>query len=103
MDNQALYVSNVSEEREDLEAVDELERFFLAALDIEGEDGTCSVREESVINFMVRVISKCRVIYLSYLGVIYEEIDNLLCILHMAVKSQGECLDALQEQERIER
>ena len=45
VDDQALYVCNVCQQGEDLQVVNELEGFFAAALDVEGEDGCAAVGE----------------------------------------------------------
>ena len=45
VDDQALHVSDVGQQREDLQVVDELKGFLLAALDVEGKDGSTAVGE----------------------------------------------------------
>ena len=87
MDNKALYVCNVSKEREDRKTVDELICFFLAALDIECEDRAAAVREILLVKIMLGVIRERRMVELSNLRVIREELYYLLGILNMTLKS----------------
>ena len=46
MDDQALNVSNICQQRKDLQLVNELKCCFLSALDIEGEDGRLQDEEK---------------------------------------------------------
>ena len=56
MNREALYVSHIGEDGEELEIVDELPGLFLPALDLEGEDRTAPVREVFLIERMVRML-----------------------------------------------
>ena len=58
MNRERFYVGNVSEKREDLQIVDKLLGFFLAALDLEGKNRTAAVREILVVQLLVRRIGK---------------------------------------------
>ena len=49
MDDQALDIGHVGQEGENLQFVDELPRLGLSALDLEGEDGTATLREVLII------------------------------------------------------
>ena len=49
MDDEALDVGHVGQEGEDLQFVDKLPRLGLSALDLEGEDGTATLREVLII------------------------------------------------------
>ena len=40
VDDQTLHISNVCQQREDLQVIDKLECFLAAAFDVEGEDGS---------------------------------------------------------------
>ena len=101
--HQALHVGNVSEQAEDLEAVDELEGFFLAALHVEREDGTAAVREVAFVKLVVRMVGKARVVDLGNLRVLHEELENLLGVFHMTVKAERKRFGALQQEEGVER
>ena len=103
VNNEALHVGNVSEQAENLEPVDELEGFCLAALHIECEDGTCTVREVLLVESVLRMICKARVVDLSDLRVLREEFENLLGVFHVTVKAERKRFSALQEEECIER
>ena len=103
VNNEALHVGNVSEQAENLEPVDELEGFCLAALHIECEDGTCTVREVLLVESVLRMICKARVVDLSDLRVLREEFENLLGVFDMAIEAERKRFSALQEEECIER
>ena len=62
MDDQALHVGDIGQQREDRQVVDELPRFLLPAFDVEGEDRSASVREILLIQRVVGVIRKRRMV-----------------------------------------
>ena len=103
MDDQALNVSNICQQREDLQLVDKLECCFLAALDIKGEDGRTAVREVLLVQCMVRMIRQRRMVYMLNLRVIGQEFNNLLGVLNVTLDTQRQRLGALQQQECVER
>ena len=55
MDYQALDIGHIGKQREDLEAVDELPGYLLAALDHEGEDRAASLRKVLLIELVFRM------------------------------------------------
>ena len=101
--HQALHVGHVSEQAENLEAVDELEGFGLAALHVEREDGTAAIREVAFVKLVVRMVLEARVVDLRHLRVLREEFENLLGIFHMAVKAERKRFGALEQEEGVER
>ena len=103
MDNQTLNVSNVCQQREDLQLVDKLECCFLAALDIKGEDGRTAVREVLLVQCMVRMIRQRRMVYMLNLRVIGQELNDLLGVLNVTLDTQRQSLSALQQQKCVER
>ena len=52
---------------------------------------------------MIRVIGQRGVVDLLHLGVVCQEFDHLLGVLHMALDAQAQGLGALQQQEGVER
>ena len=60
VNDKALHVRDVRQQRENFQAVDELVRFLLPALDVEGEDGRAAVREIFLVQRMVRVFRQRR-------------------------------------------
>ena len=58
MDNKALYIGNIGKQREYSKAVNEFVYFLDAAFDLKGKDGTATVREIFLIQFIVRVIGQ---------------------------------------------
>ena len=53
MNHQALHVSYVGQQREDLKGINETPGFFLTALDLEGEDAATAIGEVLLIEGMV--------------------------------------------------
>lgn len=103
VDDQALHVGNVGQQREDLQMVDEFKGFLLAALDVEGEDGCTAIGEVLLVQGVVGVVRQAGVVDLLHLGVMGQVLHDLLGVLDVAVQAQGERLGALQQQERVER
>ena len=101
VDDQALHVGNVGQQREDLQMVDEFKGFLLAALDVEGEDERTAVGELLLIQVVDCVVRQAGVVDLLHLGVIGQVLHDLLAVLDVAVQAQGELLGALQQQERL--
>lgn len=103
MDDQALDVGHICQQREDLQVVDELECFLTASLDVEGEDGSAAVGEVLLIQGVVGVIRQRGMVDLLDLGMVGQELDDLLGVLHMALNAQAQGLGTLQQQEGVER
>ena len=97
VNDKALYVCDVSQQRENLELVDELERSFLAALDVEGEDGRAAVREILLVQSVIRVLRQGRMIYMLDLRMVLEELNDLLGVLNVTLDAQGQGLGALEQ------
>ena len=103
MHHQALHVGHVGQQAENLEAIDELEGFGLAALHVEGENRARTVGEIPLVEGVLRMVRKARVVHLGHLRVFREELQDLLGVFHMAVQTQRQSLRALQQQEGVER
>ena len=58
VDDQALHISDVRQQREDLQVVDERKGFLLAALDVECKDGRAAVGEILLIQGVVGVVGQ---------------------------------------------
>ena len=94
VDDKALHVSDVGQQREDLQVVDELKGFLLAALDVEGEDGRTAVGEVLLVQGVVGVVRQAGVVDLGHLRVMVQELHDLLGVLVVAVQAQGQGLGA---------
>ena len=103
MDDQALNVSNICQQRKDLQLVNELKCCFLSALDIEGEDGCAAVREVLLVQSMIRVVRQRRMVHMLNLRVIGQELNDLLGVLNVTLDTQRQSLSALQQQKCVER
>lgn len=88
VNDKALNIGNIGKQREYLQTIDELVRFFHAPLNLKGEDRTAAVREVFLIQRIIGMICKRRMIYLLDLWMICKEFNNLLCILSMALKTK---------------
>ena len=102
VDDQRLHVSHVGQQGEDGQVVDELVGLGLAALDVEGEDGSAAVGEVLLIQSVVGVVGQAGVVDLLHLGMVLQELHDLLGVLDVAVQPQGQGLDALEQQEGVE-
>ena len=103
VDHEALHVGDVGKQAEDLQVVDELEGLFLAALDVEREDGTATIWEVLLVKLVVRMVFQARVAHVRDLRVLGEEFQDLLGVFHMAIQAERKRFDTLQQQEGVER
>ena len=103
MDNERFDVGYIGKQGEYLQVVDELLRFLLTALDLKGEDGNASLREILLVQHMIRMSRLRRMVDLRHMRILCEIVHDLQGVLHMAFHTKRERLDALQEQEGIER
>ena len=103
MDDQALDIGDVGQQREDLQAVNEFVRFLHAALDLEGKDRTAAVGEVLFIQCMVGMIGQGRMVDVLDLRMVDEEIDNLFGVFRVALQTEREGLGPLQQEEGVER
>ena len=104
MDHQRFYISNVSQQGEQLQIVDEIFCFLCIAFDFEGEDGTAAVREVFCVQcLLLRIIGYRRMMYFFYLWLALQIFYNLQRVLYMTLYTERQCLKSLQKQEGIER
>ena len=102
VDDQALDVRDVREQREDGEVVDELPGLFLSALDVEGEDGGTALREVLLIEIVLGMVREGGMVDLLDQRVARKVLDDLLRVLRVPLQAERQGLDALKEQERVE-
>ena len=95
VDDQRLDVRDVGQQGEDLESVDKGVRLLLSALDVEGEDAGPAVGEVLLIQGVVRVTGQRGMVDLFHLRMRGQELNDLLCVLRVAVEAQGQGLHAL--------
>lgn len=103
MDDERLDVRDIGQQAEDLQVVDELLGRLSAALDLERENRDAAIREVLLVELMVRMVRKSRVIDFRDMRVLGEVVDDLECVLNVALDAQRQRLRALQQQEGIER
>ena len=96
VDDEALDIGDVGQEREDLELVDEAPCRLLSATYLEGEDGSGALGEVLLVEGMVGMALECRVVDLRHLGMVGQEIDDLERILDVTLHAQRQRLDSLQ-------
>lgn len=102
MDNQRLYVCNICQNGENLQRINELLCFLFAALDVEGENGACTVREVLVVQFLILRVQGCMVDGLNQ-RLLLEIFQNLLGVLYVTFYAQRQGFQTLQQQECVER
>ena len=78
MNDQRLYVSNIGQQGEDLQAVNEPECLFLTALDLKGENRSAAIGEILLIQGMVRMVRQAGVVDLGDLRVLYQIFNDRL-------------------------
>jgi len=81
VNHQALHIGHVSQQREDLQGIDELPGFFLTALYLEGEDRAAAVGIVFLVEGVVRMALEGGMMDGSHLRVLAEEVDHLQGIL----------------------
>ena len=98
MDDQRFHICYVSEQREQLQVIDEVFCFLCISLDLEGEDRTASVREIFLIkSLLLRVLGYRRMMNRLYLRMIIQILYHLQCVLHMTLYTKRQSLKSLQE------
>ena len=102
MDDQALDVCHVGQQRENLQVVDKPKRLLLAALDLERENRGAAAREILLIQRVVGMAGQSRVVDALHQRVLYQKFQHLFGVLRVPLQPQGERLDALEQQERRE-
>ena len=103
MDDERLDVRDIGQQAEDLQVVDELLGRLSAALDLERENRDAAIREVLLVELMIRMVRHSRVIDLLDMRVLGKVVDDLECVLDVALDAQRQRLRALQQQEGIER
>ena len=103
MDHQALDICHIRQEGEDLQTIDESVGFLLAAFDAEGEDGRSAVRKILLVQRVIGMVREGGMTDLLHLRMSCQKLHHLLRILRVPLQAQGQGLEALQKQERVER
>ena len=103
MDDEGLHVRDVCKQRENFEVINEAERCFLPALDLERKDARAAIREIPLVERVVGVIGQRRMVDLLDLRMVLQELHDLLRVLRVPLETKRERLRALQEQKRCER
>ena len=102
VDDQALDVRDVRQQREDGEVVDELPGLVFSALDVKGEDGGAAVREVLLVEGVLRMVREGGVVHLLDQRMVREVLDDLFRVLRVPLQAERQGLHALEEQERVE-
>ena len=103
MDHEALHVGHVGEQAEELQALGELLGALGVTLELEGEDRRGAVGIELVVELLGVAAGEARVVDALHLGATVQELDHLERVLHVALDAQGQRLEALEQDERVER
>src|SRR3972149_5759687 len=103
MDDQRLRVADVGQQREDLDAVDEPATGFGPTLDTEGYDAAKAAREVPLRQLVARVRLEARVADPAHLRSGLQPPRNGERVLAVPGDAQRQRLEALEEQEGVER
>ena len=103
MDDQRLGVADVGQQREDLDVVDEPPAGLDAALDPEGHDPAEAAGEVALGELVRRMRLETRVADPGHLGPGLQPLGDRERVLAVAGDPQRQRLEALQEEERVER
>ncbi len=103
MDHERFDIRNVREQRKQLQRFRELLRLLARAVEFKSEDRRAALGIIFVIEFLFSAGRERRMVDLLHLGVLIQEIDHLQRVLHMPLHAEGQRLNALQEQEGVER
>ena len=96
VDDEGLCVGHIGQQREQVQIVDEDASRILSALDIEGEDGACSVREVLLVQVVIRTARDGRVGDGLDFRHGLQVLDDLQSVLDVALDAQGQGFGALQ-------
>ena len=102
VDDKALHVRYVGQQREDLQIVDESKGLLAATLDVKGKDRCAAVGEILLVQGVIRVIRQRGMVHLFHLRVVGKELHHLFGVLYMTLDTQAQRLGALQQQEGVE-
>ena len=103
VDHQTFHISHICQQGKYLKAIYKLPGFLLPSLYLKSEDGCSAVRKVFLIQSMIGMFLKRGMVYLVHLRIDVEEFNHLLCVLHVTFQPEGQCLNALKQQKRIER
>ena len=92
VDDEGLCVGHIGQQREQEQIVDEDASRILSALDIEGEDGACSVREVLLVQVVIRTARDGRVGDGLDFRHGLQVLDDLQSVLDVALDAQGNLL-----------
>lgn len=100
--HERLDVCHVSQQREDLERVDELPCVLLRTVYLEREDRTGTLWEVLLIEFVVRMAFERWMADALYLRMVSEEVDYLERILNVTLYAEWQRLNALKQNPCVE-
>src|SRR5271155_466499 len=103
MDHEALRVADVREVREELHRVDELLPRRCSALDPKADYPAVLALQVLLRQLVAGVVFEPRVVHPAHRGVGLQELCDLERVLRVPLLPQGERLDSLEQEERVER
>ena len=102
MDDEALHVGHVGQQREDLEGVAEAPGLLLASLHLEGEDRSAALRIVFLVEGMVGMVGQRGMVDPLHLGMVSQKLDHAQGVAHVALHAQRERLESLQQDPGVE-
>ena len=92
MNHQRLHIGHIGQQREYLQTIDKFLRFLRSSFYLKSEDRTCSIREITLIDSMIRMIGQRWMINSCYLRMVHQKINNLQSIGYMSFYTQRQSL-----------
>ena len=103
MDHQGLHVGHVCQQGKRFPKLSiKLVGFLLTTLDFKGEDGAAAVGKILLIQSVVGMLGQGGMVHMLHLGMVCEELHDLLGVLCVAVQTKRQGLHTLQQQEGVE-
>ena len=103
MDDQRAHIADVRDMTVQIECFDEPLAGIDATVDLEGKDSTGSLRRILAAELVPRAARQARIVHRDDLRMQLKPFGDLLRILDMTIDAQRQRLDALSDEERIER
>ena len=103
MDDEGLHVRDICKQRENFEVINEAERGFLPALDLEGKDARAAVREIPLVERVVGVIGKRGMVDFATFGWFFRNSTTFFVFSACRSRRRDSVSVPCKEQKRCER
>ena len=94
-------ISHVGDDADEVEVVHELDGFFTASLQAEGDDTTRTIRQVLLTSFIVFIAWQTAVVHPTHLRVLFQPLCHLLGISTMLTHAEMESFQSEIEKEGV--